>query len=133
MKTGKFVIIPAVLSLLVISVPMVAYSGLKDYVELKPADDQPWGGEIDLGDYKDGNIYSVEPVTDPVPSTPVTIRHIGTPMVLLDYIKNLFFGRSTLLSGSYSSIQTKTRSYIKPADLAPSSIRSKRLSSPKGR
>jgi hypothetical protein len=133
MRPGKFFFVMALLSLSIIAIPATVLSGFRDYVEAKPADDQPWGGEIDASGNTDESIYAVNPAITPEPINPTPIRHIGTPLALLDYIKILFIGSPINPNDRIAISQIKIRDNSRTAGIASSPIRNKRLSSPKGR
>ncbi len=133
MRPGKFFPVLALLALMLIAIPATVLSGFRDNVEVKPADDQPWGGEIDEGGYIDDNIYAINPVIITEPINPTTIRYIGTPLVFLDYIQILFIDAPIFSNDRIAASQTKIRNNSKSAGIASSPIRNKRLSSPKGR
>lgn len=133
MKTAKINYPMALLLLIAILAPLTAYGGPRDAAVARPIDDQPWGGEINNDGYKDTNINSIG--YDPYPSDfeIITIRNIGTPMVLFDYLRFFIFDYTVTAGNSSSVNQVNVATVPESKTYAPSPIRDKRFSIRKGR
>ena len=133
MKTKKFWVSSAVLLMIIAAVPPLSWSGFRDEVAVQPADDQPWGGEIDPSSYKNGSLYSVDPVVVPDPFYPTTIRNLGSPLILIDYLKVLFIENPIPGGNPIKLVQSNGGSKIYRSTFEKSSIRNQRFSMRKGR
>ncbi len=133
MKTVKINYPLALLLIIAILAPITAFGGPRDAAEAKPLDDQPWGGEINNTDYKTGSISSVS--FDPYPSRfdIITIRNIGTPLILIDYLRFLIFDNPVNAESSSTINQVNISNIPESKTSAPSPIRDKRFSIRKGR
>lgn len=133
MKTAKFNYLMALLLIVAVLAPVIAYGGPRDAAVSRPFDDQPWGGEIDNRDYKTGSISSIghDPYPSYVPST--TIRNIGTPLVLIDYIRFFIFDY-TAVTENFSTISQVNITTVPDSETSTSSpINNKRFLIRKGR
>ncbi len=133
MKTVKTNYLMVLLLAMAILAPMSALGSPRDDATAGPLDDQPWGGEIDNTDYKTGNINSI--IMDPNPSQfdITTIRNLGTPMVLFDYLQFFIFDY-TVNTGSSSYIQeVNISTNPKSNTYTPLTTKTKRFSIRKGR
>lgn len=133
MKTVKINYPLALLLIIAILAPITAFGGPRDATEAKSLDDQPWGGEINNADYNTGSINSIG--YDPYPSRfdIITIRNIGTPLVLFDYLRFLIFDNPVNVENSSTINQVNISNIPESKTYAPSPIRDKRFSIRKGR
>ncbi len=133
MKTVKINYLTALLLIVAILAPLTAFGGPRDAAEANPIDDQPWGGEINNADYRTGNISSVG--YNPYPSRfeIISIRNLGTPFVLIDYLRFFIFDNPVNVKNSSTINQVNISNIPESKTSAPSPIRNKRFSIRKGR
>ena len=133
MKTVKMNYPMAILLIIAILAPLTAVGGPRDATVSGPLDDQPWGGEMNLGDYRTGSISSIG--NDPYPNKfdIISIRNIGSPLVLIDYLQLLIFDYSVFSQSSSTINKTNITAIPESTSHVRSPIRDKRYSIRKGR
>ena len=133
MKTKKFVNQMALLLIMAILMPLTAMGGPRDAAVAGPIDDQPWGGEIDNGDFRTGSVSSTGYELYPTRFDIIGIRNIGTPLVLFDYLRIVIFDYSYLTENSSTVNQVNISSIPESTSYSPAAIKNTRYSIRKGR
>ncbi|HHI02988.1 MAG: hypothetical protein DRP51_03365 [Candidatus Zixiibacteriota bacterium] len=133
MKTVKINYPATLLLIIVILAPLAVFGTPREGTEARPLDDQPWGGEINVGDYETGSINSTGYDPHPGRFGFITIRNFGTPLVLIDYLRFLILDNPVNMENSSTINQINTLNTPESRTSAPSPIRSKRFSIRKGR
>jgi len=133
MKTVKINYPIALLLIIAILAPLTAIGGPRDATVIRPLDDQPWGGEINTGDFRAGSISSAGVEPYPNQFDIISIRNIGTPLVLFDYLQMFIFDSRVITEGSSTSSQVNVTTIPQSTSYTPSPIRNKRFSIREGR
>lgn len=133
MKTVKINYPMALLLIIAILAPLTAVGTPRHAAVTRPIDDQPWGGEIDNRDYKTGGMNSIGDNLNPIPFGITTIRNLGTPMVLLDYLQFYVFDYTSYIDNTSNIKQTNISTLPKSETYSPSTVKTTRFSIRKGR
>ena len=133
MKSVKINYPMALLLIIAIMAPLTAIGGPRNGTVARPIDDQPWGGEIDTGNFRAENISSESYNPYPSQFDIIGIRNIGTPLVLFDYLSFVIFDKTIDIRNSSSINRTNTFSVPESKTIAPLTIKTRRFSIRKGR
>jgi hypothetical protein len=133
MRNVKTIYPMALLLIIAILAPLTAMGGPRDATVANPLDDQPWGGEIDNGDFRTGSISSVGIEPYPNRFDIIGIRNIGTPLVLFDFLQMFIFDSRVITESSSTVSQVNVTAIPQSTSYTPSPIRNKRFSIRKGR
>jgi len=133
MRNVKTIYPMALLLIIAILAPLTAIGGPRDATVAKPLDDQPWGGEIDIADFRTGSTSSIGIEPNPNQFDIISIRNIGTPLVLFDYLQVFIFDSRVITASSSTSSQVNVTTIPQSTSYTPSPTRNKRFSIRKGR
>ena len=133
MRNVKTIYPVALLLIIAILAPLTAMGSPRDAAVARPLDDHPWGGEIGTGDYRTGSISSIGVEPYPNQFDIISIRNLGTPLVLFDYLQMFIFDSRVITESSSTSSQVNVKSIPQSTSYTPSPIRNKRFSIRKGR